>query len=1369
MNLSAKKAIRWTEPSASAAVRTDKIYLGPDPHGLGGFQVAVASAASPPSRQVIRDLYAGRRGKTQTQLVVAVVNGSTTHLFGPDPHAQSIELPTEQAQRQLQSVLSEPDALAASERFAGFRKAHSSTAIAGFTNSGLFATHHLARNVPQRDDWTALNKDGASLLSARGIQLIEALGFHRTPTTSGALLLTTSADQRRAVAVLLDDSEQFDSKSSRFQLSPVAFGLAVASHQDVPWLVVLRKDQIRLYPGRDGVGVGSKGQAETYFEIDLSTVDANFAGLLPLIFSGKALAPNGTTDRLLKDSARYATELGARLRERIYDEIVPPVAVEVAQQLANRDRIDLDARGLATAYRVTLRILFRLLFQAYAEDRGLLPSGRNEGFDANSLKTNAARLMAAEDLEFGDAATIWLDLVQVWNAIDQGNPQWQIPAYNGGLFSTDAERAPEGALIAELALPDRVLGPALKHLLVDRNRDGVNGAVDFRSLSVREFGTIYEGLLESSLSVAAQDLTVDKTGAWVPADRGDEILAKAGSIYFHTASGERKATGSYFTPKVVVDHLIDRSVVPALHAHLSKIAARLAEGDAAAAARDFFDFRVADLAMGSGHFLVAAVDKIEALMRTFLTEHSVPGVTEELLRLASVAKEALGTDDVAKTDVDEIGLLRRQVARRCIYGLDINSMAVELARLALWIHTFVPGLPMSNLDHGLVNANSLTGIGTIDEAVDALLGVSGSFTAADPLPSPLESGDLLFDNPASLFDRDAVPARGATGYQQWLRGVVEEYLARARPILMDVASASEATKAEVQESAELLARAKAAAEPARRIFDAAVAARLGWKADIAVPEHLSRLTNATEPGKLTAPLLPAHMPFLFPEVFLREAPGFDVILGNPPWEKLHVEEHQWWGLQLPGLRALPTTQRDSTLAAFRTARPDLEDEYQKEIVRVRAMAEAVASGPYIGLGSAHLDLYQAFAWRNWQLLRKGGRSALVLPRGAHSGSALATWRRTILAAGSFESVVFLVNRGGWIFDNVHNSYTVGLTVAGKSPVRVVRFAGPFSDEKDFVDGQAELAAVPADEFLSWSSTAAFPLIPDPVSASVFRQMKTSPRFDQAREGWEFRPIQGDLNASGDKALLEFDLDDRRGRIPVLAGASYNLWSPDAGTPFAFAKTDVLRPHLVKKLARAIPSSRSAYYQLTFPTGRLPMDSARIAFRDTARSNDTRTAIACLLPPGYAAVHQSPLLVRRRGDEAAEAFLLGVMASIPFDWSVRRWVELHLTFELLNAMPVPRYDPSLGAVARVVEVAGRLAAVDARYTDWAAEVGVPIGSVSSQADKDALQAELDALVSLLYGLTEAQVEHIFATFHRGWAYQSRLEAVLIHYREWKARA
>jgi hypothetical protein len=1335
MRLTGDRSVTWTDANAPAGVTPARVYFGPDPFGLGGFQVAVASSSVVPSKQVLRDLFMARKGRTQIQLVVAVVHDGTVHLFGPDPQAQAFELPVDQAERQLQSVLSEPDLLAATERYAGFRKAGDSTGLAGFTNSGLFATHHIKANVPKRSDWGALGEQARPLLGLRKKQLVEALGFKTQPGPNGTLLLSTDGHPPRAVAVLLDDSEHFDAKTQRFQLSPVAFGLAVASRQEVPWLVVLRKDQIRLYPGRDGVGVGSKGQAETFFEVDLSTIDAEYAALLPLIFSATSLAASGATDELLRDSARYASELGTRLRERIYDQIVPPMAVAVAEQLASSAGLELDADGLSTAYRVTLRILFRLLFQAYAEDRGLLPSGRNEGFDANSLKTNARRLLDSGSDEFGEASTIWFDLVQVWNAIDQGNPQWQIPSYNGGLFSTDPERSPEGALIKKIELPDSVLGPALKSLLIDVSDDGVLGPVDFRSLSVREFGTIYEGLLESSLSLAEEDLTIDSSGAWVPAGRGDDVWAAAGSVYFHTASGERKATGSYFTPKVVVDHLIDRSIVPALTAHLDRIAGLLHKGDAAGAARDFFDFRVADLAMGSGHFLVAAVDKIEALMRTFLTEHSVPGVTEELLRLAGVAKKALGSDDVAKSEVDEIGLLRRQVARRCIYGLDINPMAVELARLALWIHTFVPGLPMSNLDHGLVNANSLTGIGTVDEALDAL-----------------------------------VPGR-AKGAATFFDDVIIDNLASAKTLLVDVANASEANKAEVEQGARLLAQARDAADTARRIFDAAVAVRIGEinPGVIMDAESLEAAVRQSKVTELAERLKPAHMPYLFPEVFLSDRPGFDVLLGNPPWEKLHVEEHQWWGLRLPGLRSMPTKQRDATLATFRASRPDLEDEYEAEIDRMRAMADAVSSGPYRGLGAAHLDLYQAFAWRNWQLIRASGRTALVLPRGALAGSSLAEWRREVLSNGSFADVCFLVNNQQWVFPEVHPQYTIGLTVTEKGGEKVVRWAGPFANEKNFLAGAGDLAEVPGDEFISWSNAAAFPLIPDPTSAEVFRQMARSPRFDEVSAAWEFRPIQGDMNASGDRKVMEFDTDVPRGRIPVVAGASYNIWAPDAGTPFAYGDPKVLRPHLAAKLAGATRNRRSAYNGLKFASNTLPMDSARIAFRDIARATDTRTAIPCLLPPGTAAVHQSPILVRRRGDARAEAFLLGVMSSIPFDWAARRWVELHLTFELLNALPVPVYDPAADRACKIVEIAGRLAAIDDRYADWAAEVGVPVGSVTTQAQKDDLIAELDALVSLLYGLTEDQVEHVFATFHRGWAYDARLDAVLKHYRVWKGKA
>ena len=238
---------------------------------------------------------------------------------------------------------------------------------------------------------------------------------------------------------------------------------------------------------------------------------------------------------------------------------------------------------------------------------------------------------------------------------------------------------------------------------------------------------------------------------------------------------------------------------------------------------------------------------------------------------------------------------------------------------------------------------------------------------------------------------------------------------------------------------------------------------------------------------------------------------------------------------------------------------------------------------------------------------------------------------------------------------------------------------------------------------------------------------------------------------------------------MFAGASFNLWNPDAGDPYAYAVTKVLRNHLTEKLRAQTRRSRSSYSGMEFPKGVLPLDVPRIAFRKITRPTDTRTCIACLIPPQASATEACQIVVNVDGNPQTEAYLLGVLSSIPFDWGARRWVELNFNFYLMNPLPVPTYSADSHLIQRVVQIAGRLAAVDERYADWASEVGVAVGSVSTQPEKDDLIAELDALVGLLYGLTEDQVEHLFATFHRGWKYEPRLKAVLQHYRMWKGKA
>ncbi|MBX7134163.1 MAG: hypothetical protein K1X67_15940 [Fimbriimonadaceae bacterium] len=1335
MKLTADKVVEWTEPSAPAGVSLQDVYFGPDPFGLGGFQVAVAVATAVPSKQALRDLFASRKGKTAIQLVVAIEHGDSVHMFGPDPQAQPIEVAAEQAERQLQSVLSEPDALAATERFAGFLKSNDSTGANGFTNSGLFATHHIAKNVPKRTDWETLGNKAQSLLTKRGKQLVDALGFKTQPGPNGTMLLSVDDHPPRAVAVLLDNSEQFDAKSQKFQLSPVAFGLAVTSKQEIPWLIVLRKDQIRLYPGQDAIGLGSNGQAETYFEVDLSTIDADHAALLPLIFSSGALKSDGTIDELLRDSSRYATELGARLRERIYDEIIPPLAVEVAQRLAEHAEVKLDTDGLALSYRVTLRILFRLLFQAYAEDRDLLPSGRNEGFDANSLNANAHRLLNADPGEFGESSTIWFDLVQVWSAVDQGNAQWQIPPYNGGLFSTDPKRSPEGALIKQIELPDRVLGPALKSLLVDVNEEGELGAVDFQSLSVREFGSIYEGLLESSLSLAEENLTVDDSGVWVPAKESDEVFAVAGSVYFHTASGERKSTGSYFTPKVIVDHLIERSIVPTLETHLERIRDHLEQGDAPAASRDFFDFRVADLAMGSGHFLVAAVDKIEALMRTFLTDHSVPGVTAELGRLAEIAREALGTDDVAKSEVDEVGLLRRQVARRCIYGLDVNPMAVELARLALWIHTFVPGLPMSNLDHGLVNANSLTGVGTIDEALDDL----------QPERTP---------GAMSLFDE-----------------ILSKQLASSRDLLIDVANASEANKAEVEEGARVLSQAREAADTARQIFDAAVATRMGriHPEHVLDTESLEAVLEQPVVAEVGVELEPAHMPYLFPEVFLRDNPGFDVIIGNPPWEEVKPEERSFWLRYRPGLFGLSDSERVSEIDRLREERPELLPVFEKEKSSVERYVEALRRGPFPGMGTGDPDLYKAFSWRNWQLLRKGGATAFVGPRTLLNTAGSQEWRKRVFEDADSEILVF-INSGRWAFD-MEPRYSVALISTRRDTgTGMLRVGGPFHSRVEF-DSRGQPGTLSFAAISKATKEASIPAFDDASSANVFEQIRRAPRLDEKRHGWDFRPVS-EFHATNDRKFYDTSSLEEGG-LPVWGGDGYNIWVPETGEVKAFADAKIAEAELLRKRKNQIRDKRSAFFGKGQDWAENPETLSyrhpRIAFRGISQRTNQRTVISALIPGDVMLQNSSPFLFNASGNARDEAFLLGFLSSIPLDWYARTLIETNLNLFIFNGFPVPARQDDNKLHDQVIEISGRLAAPDDRFAHWAQAVEVPVGSVKTSAEKDDLVAELDAVVSLVYDLDEDQVEHIFKTFHRGWDFESRLDTVLKHFRTWKSEA
>lgn len=723
-------------------------------------------------------------------------------------------------------------------------------------------------------------------------------------------------ETKRAIAVFLDEGEGFEEPIDRFDgSSPVMHALAVADRESLPWVVLTRGRQIRVYSARPDVGVGRKGRAETFIEANLALLPSDQAGYLTLLFSAEALREGGTFEQVLNESRDYSADLGARLRDRVYRDAVPSLATALARR---QPSADLDA-----VYEQALVVLFRLLFVAYAEDKGLLPYRSNSTYCEHALKTIARSLtdrLADGPLEFDQHATdLWDDVWNLWVAVDKGNSELGVPPYNGGMFSSEPDVSKAGASLAAIKLTNAEFGPALAAMLVDKASDGTIGPVDFRSLSVREFGTIYEGLLESSLSLASTDLTLDGRQTYVPSNAGDILAVAAGEVYFHNRSGARKSSGSYFTRPFAVEHLLDIALEPALDDHIARITALLDTEEDAKAAEAFFDFRCVDLAMGSGHFLVAAVDRIEARLSALLALRPIAHVTGELERLRATAKGALGElgDGV---EIEHSSLLRRQVARRCIYGVDTNPVAVELARLSIWIHTFVPGLPLSFLDHSLVRGDSLTGIGTIDEAIETL-------------------------------------DRGAT--VSLFRGAIDSVMARAEAALARLARLSDATRLDIDDARAAQAEAMLSIQPARDLFDLAVSARLG---DTPLPTVFDEEAIAGNPHLPSArqhvqQLRSLHFPIAFPEVFLRANPGFDCILGNPPWDKVHVDEHGFWALRFPGLRGRAVEEQQAAILRLQAERADLVAEYRSEVDQTDRLRSLLLRGPFPGLGSGHPDLY----------------------------------------------------------------------------------------------------------------------------------------------------------------------------------------------------------------------------------------------------------------------------------------------------------------------------------------------------------------------------------------------------------------------------
>ncbi len=605
--------------------------------------------------------------------------------------------------------------------------------------------------------------------------------------------------------------------------NPSARVVTVLESGEAPWAIVTNGKLWRLYSAR------THSRSTNYYEIDLgetlAMADPNEAfRYFWLFFRQEAFVTKETQhdgqikelsflDRLLEDSERYAKVLGERLKERVFEQVFPHFARGFIEHLkgqagmvgprqvsllSNSEQLALkrepDEEFHRQVFNGTLTLLYRLLFLLYAESRDLLPVKEVRGYWERSLTklkediaekagpivdTVPERLDKAYRAS-ADATKLYDRLLNLFSVIGLGSRDLNVPRYNGGLFITkphDSDHTLEAETARFLAshkIPDRYLALALDLLardLDDKRQDLV--FIDYKSLGVRQLGSIYEGLLELKVRVAPEKMAVVKgknAEEVIPYEeavksrrrvltigrgrKAQERVYQTGEVYLENDRRERKASGSYYTPDHIVKYIVENTVGPVLAGKFDKLRPKfrnaqqdyrtaldrtealrkqgMKSDDPAEVANryadlvdDLFDLKVLDPAMGSGHFLVEAVDFIcdrilgehEGFLRAFPWNPVTRFLqdTREAI-ISDMARQGVAVDTGRLTDIN---LLKRHILKRCTYGVDLNPMAVELAKVSLWLDCFTIGAPLSFLDHHLKHGNSL--IGTTVQEIESEL------------------------------------------------------------------------------------------------------------------------------------------------------------------------------------------------------------------------------------------------------------------------------------------------------------------------------------------------------------------------------------------------------------------------------------------------------------------------------------------------------------------------------------------------------------------------------------------------------------------------------------------------------------------------
>ncbi|MBU6289620.1 MAG: N-6 DNA methylase [Chloroflexi bacterium] len=1009
-----------------------------------------------------------------------------------------------------------------------------------------------------------------------------------------------------------------------------------------------------------------------------------------------------------------------------------------------------------------LTVLYRLLFLFVAEARGQLhpPEAGNEARTRYEANYGLTRLRAVARRHVGDTrhADLWLgfDLVCTLLGDTDGSQATRrgvlgLPAL-GGLFA----RNPFPGVGGVVHVANTHFATAIHHLSVVNVKEGKGKGrttlrrVNYADLDVEELGGIYEGLLEL-----------------VP-----EVVAEEGAASFRfagdTAGGDRKQSGSYYTPRDLVGALVRSTLDPVIEDRL--------RGATTPKAREaaILGITVCDPACGSGHFLLAAAERLAGELASVRADGREPSVTE-------------------------VRQARRDVIGHCLYGVDLNPMAVDLCKVALWLAGYHAGRPLGFLDHRIRCGNSLVGVSP-DKAwlrvpdpsrpVERHLFNQGLPDKAFAVPSVLAGTALGGATEAAVkavvtdltkANRQEVRQRAAgTGQTRMRFDAPPDFETLQTGAGRDVAAIvdrDDATVADVAGIARDYAAWQAEAARLRAGFDAWVAAFF-WPveevaarrapgppttADFARPDAAAVPPTLRQPGQreMVAALAARHRffhwPIEFPEVFAKG--GFDCILGNPPWERIKLQEQEFFAARDAEIaNAKNAAARKAMIGRLPVTNPGLWRAYAGAIADAEATSQFVrTSGRYARTGTGDVNLYALFAEHARDLVNGRGRAGVIVPTGIATDDTTKVFFGHLVETEALATLFDFEN--GNIFEAVDSRMKFCLMTLSGAPV-------PRGDLAFFLHDVAELRGdtgrrfqlSPADFALINPNTKTCPTFRTRADADLTRQIYghvpvliKEPGTDKhgravaGENPWGVRFMRM-LDMSNDSGL--FHDAPGAGRVPLYEGKMFDFYNHR----FASAVRNSANAQRQSQQQFSAPDELGdPKFQVTplyyvdnqVVTSKLDDKSKYLlAFKDITSPTNERTFVCAILPRSGTG-NKAPLIFS--DNQTYYVFLLTAnLSSLVLDYSARQKIGgITMNFYLVKQFPVlppERYDAADRAfiVPRVVELT---------YTAWdvqafARDMGMDGAPFRWDDDRRAvMRAELDAWYAMKYGLTRKQLRYV----------------------------